>query len=437
MSASAAATTTALPSARIEFDVRVSPPHHVFFAPPSSGRALARRRPSSAHASTRPPAPNNPHPKKNIQNCTQLPASIDAADIARLAERAGRAVLRVYESGDFGAEAKGDGSPLTRADTASHAVIAQGLAELAPHVPVVSEEGGAQKPYAQRRRYALCWVVDPLDGTKEFVKRNGEFTVMIGLVAAGGSGGKKKGKGGEGAAAGGGKEEDEEEEQAEEEGCRAVAGAVHVPCTGKTYYAAEGKGAFVREGADMSPGAQEEIERAYSRAADPAADSAAAPPPSSSSSDKALRAAADALADRGVSARRIACAEFRESDPALALVASASHLSAETEAFCARFREPAFKQVGSSLKMMLVAEGSAHCYPRLAPTMEWDTAAADVIVREAGGEVLRCGACDGRTGKLLEGVDWRAELSRGKPVIYNKRDLLNTYFVCWGRRVIE
>lgn len=318
-------------------------------------------------------------------------------------------------------------------------MIAQGLAELAPHVPVVSEEGGAQKPYAQRRRYSLCWVVDPLDGTKEFVKRNGEFTVMIGLVAAGGSGGKKKSKKGEGASAGGGGGGGEQEEDdEEEEGCRAVAGAVHVPCTGKTYYAAEGKGAFVREGADMSPAAQEEIERAYSRAADPAAAdakaAAAGPPPAS---DKALRAAADALADRGVSARRIACAEFRESDPALALVASASHLSPETEAFCARFLEPAFKQVGSSLKMMLVAEGSAHCYPRLAPTMEWDTAAADVIVREAGGTVLRCGACDGKSGKLLEGVDWRAELARAEPVVYNKRNLLNPYFVCWGRRVSE
>jgi 3'-phosphoadenosine 5'-phosphosulfate (PAPS) 3'-phosphatase len=259
-----------------------------------------------------------------------------------------------------------------------------------------------------------------LDGTKEFVKRNGEFTVMIGLVAAPGVGGGKGGSGGSGDA------------NEEEQGCRAVAGAVHVPCTGKTYYAAEGQGAYVREGADMSARAQEEIEAAYNAAADPAKDGAATATAASSSSS--LRSAADALADRGVSTKTIACAEFSESDPNLALVASASHLSAETEAFCARFQNPTFKQVGSSLKMMLVAEGSAHCYPRLAPTMEWDTAAADVIVREAGGEVLRAGKCDGKSGKLLPGEDWSAELERARPVAYNKRDLLNPYFVCWGKR---
>lgn len=402
---------TATAPTRIEFDVRFAVAVRQPIAPLPP---IALRRPApteTLNQNRRPPSQKKPKQK-------QLPVAIDAADIARLAERAGRAVLRVYESDDFGAEAKGDGSPLTRADTASHAVIAQGLAELfSPHIPIVSEEGGLQKPYSQRRGYHLCWVVDPLDGTKEFVKRNGEFTVMIGLVAKGGGGGNGNG--------GNGKSDDEDE------GCRAVAGAVHVPCTGKTYYAAEGKGAYVREGADMSAAAQEQVERAYAAAADPPG----APPGSEAADASALRAAADALADRGVACRPIACAQFRESDPNLSLVASASHLSPETEAFCARFKDPQFEQVGSSLKMMLVAEGTAHCYPRLAPTMEWDTAAADVIVREAGGTVLRCGKCDGKSGKLLQGVDWQEELGKARAVVYNKRDLLNPYFVCWGRRL--
>jgi 3'-phosphoadenosine 5'-phosphosulfate (PAPS) 3'-phosphatase len=301
-------------------------------------------------------------------------------------------------------------------------VIAEGLAELAPQIPIVSEEGGAQKPFEQRCRYRLCWVVDPLDGTKEFLKRNGEFTVMIGLVKA-----EEVGGGESGAPALLGPS-------------RAVLGAVHVPATGQTYFAAEGKGAFAREGAIMNELHQQAVERAFAKAAEAeaaAAEAAAggADPATTTKTATTARDVAIALADQGVTTRSIRCAEFRESDQALAIVASASHLSSETEAFCARFANPTFSQVGSSLKMMRVAEGSAHVYPRLAPTMEWDTAAADVIVREAGGEMVRCGACDGKTGKLLPGVDWQAELASARPIEYNKRDLLNPYFVCWGKRV--
>lgn len=277
---------------------------------------------------------------------------------------------------------------------------------------MVSEEGGQPAPFETRRSYRYCWVVDPLDGTKEFLKRNGEFTVMIGLVDFTG---------------------------------KAVAGSVHVPCTGQTYYAAAGTGAWLREGADMSAAGEARVEGAYGRAAAAAAAAAASAAGATASgvaadgakpeaSAGALQAAAVAAADAGVSTRAIRCAEFSEQDEGLAIVASASHLSPETEAFCRRFQAPSFSQVGSSLKMMRVAEGAAHCYPRLAPTMEWDTAAADVIVREAGGELLRAGACDGKSGKLLPGVDWEAELAAGRPVVYNKPDLLNPYFVCWGKR---
>jgi 3'(2'), 5'-bisphosphate nucleotidase len=402
--------------------------------PPAAAAPPARSsRPPFAAAHVVPPPPL-PSPPPNPLPPQLTGGSISVVDVARLAERAGRAVLRVYESDDFGAEQKGDGSPLTRADTASHAVLAAGLAELAPHVPLLSEEGGAQLPYASRCRFRLCWVVDPLDGTKEFLKRNGEFTVMVGLVQAEEQPKGQKGKAGSAASAA---------PPSLPGPSRSVLGAVHVPVTGQTYFAAEGQGAFVREGAVMTAEHQQAVERAYEEAAEAEAEAAAADPTAAAAAAtlaataQAKRVAAHALADQAVSTRPIQCASFRDSDPNLAIVASASHLSAETEAFCARFKTPTFSQVGSSLKMMRVAEGLAHVYPRLAPTMEWDTAAADVIVSEAGGKMVRCGACDGKTGRLLPGEeDWEAALAADRPLRYNKRNLLSPYFVCWGKRLL-
>jgi 3'(2'), 5'-bisphosphate nucleotidase len=85
---------------------------------------------------------------------------------------------------DFGIVNKSDDSPLTKADTAANKVICEGLERLCPHIPIISEET-KQRPYEMRQKYEYCWIVDPLDGTKEFVKRNGEFTVMIALVQVG------------------------------------------------------------------------------------------------------------------------------------------------------------------------------------------------------------------------------------------------------------
>lgn len=130
---------------------------------------------------------------------------------------------------------------------------------------------------------------------------------------------------------------------------------------------------------------------------------------------------------------RIRCASFAETDAGLTLVGSASHNTAETDAFVAGYKEPAFTQLGSSLKLLLVAEGAAHVYPRMAPTCEWDTAAAHAIVTEAGGEVLAAGECDSR-GALLPGVDWRTALREAQPVRYNKPNPLNPFFVVYGAR---
>ena len=131
---------------------------------------------------------------------------------------------------------------------------------------------------------------------------------------------------------------------------------------------------------------------------------------------------------------RLACAPFRDSDAGLVLVGSASHNTPDTQAFVADYASPQFTQLGSSLKLLLVAEGAAHVYPRLAPTCEWDTAAAHAVVVEAGGAVLAAGECDAK-GKLLPGVTWREALAKQLPVVYNKQNPLNPFFVVYGARI--
>jgi len=128
------------------------------------------------------------------------------------ARQAGREILEVYET-DFGVERKEDASPLTEADLRAHRVITQRLAERFPEIPVISEENSESEPYAVRRNWKRFWLVDPLDGTKEFIKRNGQFTVNIGLI----------------------------------EGRTPVAGVVFAPCLGLFYYTLPGVGAFRRE----------------------------------------------------------------------------------------------------------------------------------------------------------------------------------------------
>jgi len=244
--------------------------------------------------------------------------------VVTLAESAGAAIMEVYRSGDVVVTDKADHSPLTQADLAAHRVIAEGLAKLAPGIPVLSEESSVA-PFAERSGWARFWLVDPLDGTKEFIKRNGEFTVNIALI---------------------------------EEGTP-VLGVVHAPALGVSYYAARGAGAFVQ---------------------------------------------------RGESVRPIRASRFPEGGGTIRVVASRSHRDARTEAVLARLGVHQCVSMGSSLKLCLVAEGEAHCYPRLGPTMEWDTAAAHAVVSQAGGTV-----CD------LAGTELR----------YNKPDLHNPeFFVC-------
>jgi 3'(2'), 5'-bisphosphate nucleotidase len=240
----------------------------------------------------------------------------------RAAEQASKAILEVYNSGDFQAEAKDDNSPLTLADKKAHQIIEEILKET--KLPILSEEG-RDIPYEERKTWEYFWMVDPLDGTKEFLKRNGEFTVNIALIH------KQK----------------------------PVLGVVAVPVTGELFYAVQGGGVWHKTVNDL---------KQFSKA---------------SRKDLAM--------------------------PGLRVVASRSHMNEQTEKFINSLGSPALVTKGSSLKFLLLIEGKADIYPRFAPTMEWDTAAAHAIVSEAGLRVYQ----DKSSSELQ----------------YNKENLLNPYFL--------
>ena len=244
--------------------------------------------------------------------------------IAALAIEAGEAILRVYAT-DFDVQSKLDDSPLTQADLAAHHRIIAGLDEITPDIPIISEESGLPS-FSERSQWQRYWLVDPLDGTKEFVNRNGEFTVNIALIDSN----------------------------------RPVFGVVHVPVQDKTYIGCEGHGTELRS--------------------------------------------------RGESPVQIHVAS-KSSQP-IRIVGSRSHRASSLDSFLEKLGESDIVPMGSSLKFCIIAEGRADLYPRLGPTSEWDTAAAQAVVEQAGGRVL--------------------ELD-GKSLSYNsKSDILNPWFVVIG-----
>lgn len=265
---------------------------------------------------------------------------------------AGEEIMRIYTDPkqDFGIERKADNSPLTLADKASHRVIMNYLA--ATPIPVLSEEG-RHLPYEERCGWDCLWVVDPLDGTKEFIKKNGEFTVNVALVQQGAP----------------------------------VLGVVYVPATRVLYYGIVGEGAWKC----TVPALEANFPEAGSLAAFL---SRGAP-----SDGKAPFGGEQLPVGRG--------------HDVFTVVASRSHMSPETQAYIQEM-ERVHGQVctvssGSSIKICLVAEGVADAYPRYAPTMEWDTAAGDAVARAAGRAVRNA--------------------ENGKPLLYNKPDLLNPWFL--------
>jgi len=244
--------------------------------------------------------------------------------VVALAEDAGHAILEVYST-DFDVQQKDDESPLTQADLAAHRWIDAGLRALTPDIPIISEEAGLPA-FSERSQWTRYWLIDPLDGTKEFVNRNGEFTVNIALI----------------------------------DNHRPVLGVVRVPVQDKTYVGCEGLGAQRRDGTSTP----------VSIAVNPTAASPAR------------------------------------------IVGSRSHRGASLDAYLESLGDYDMVPMGSSLKFCVIAEGTADLYPRLGPTSEWDTAAAQAVVEQAGGSVVT--------------LD-------GKPMKYNtKDDILNPYFFVTG-----
>jgi len=246
-----------------------------------------------------------------------------------ISRQAGAAILDIYGEDNFGVEHKADDSPLTRADKASNKIICDGLRALTPDVPIISEENSIPA-YEVRKHYEAYWLIDPLDGTKEFIKRNGDFTTNIALIVNG----------------------------------RSAFGMVYAPVLDQLYYAQRGSGAY-----------------------------------------KVTAAGTEQISVR----------TFDESQENLVITCSRSHLNADTTDYINQYASPQLQQVGSSLKLMLVAEGAADIYPRLGPISEWDIAASHIIVEEAGGSLY--------------------QYLGGEAVVYNKENILMPYFVAEGKRM--
>lgn len=253
---------------------------------------------------------------------------------------AGKEILSVYE-GETEIELKSDKSPLTIADKLSHKKISEGL--LPTELPILSEEGKLID-FNERKNWKLFWMVDPLDGTKEFIKKNGEFTVNIALIKDG----------------------------------VPVMGVVYAPVLDILYFGAENFGSY------KCSGSISELVQIISQE--------------------------NYLALLTNTSSKLPLKKTKE---VFTVVASRSHLTPETETFIndlkAKHGKVDFISKGSSLKICLVTEGSADIYPRLAPTMEWDTAAGQAVALYAGKSV-----------KLFK---------NNSAMTYNKENLLNEWFV--------
>ena len=241
-----------------------------------------------------------------------------------ISKEAGEAILKIYDLDDLGISHKEDNSPLTLADKASNEVICSQLEKLTPEIPILSEEGKGIS-FDKRKNWDTFWLIDPLDGTKEFIKKNGEFTVNIALINH----------------------------------FKPILGIVYAPVLNTIWYGSASEGAF-KIIKDKKP---EKI--------------------------NVLR---------------------YDNNETVKVVSSRSHSNnTKLEEFLTDYPKHELVFMGSSIKICLVADGSAHIYPRLGPTMEWDTAAAHAVVKFAGGNILD--------------MEDKNELS------YNKENLLNPSFL--------
>lgn len=267
-----------------------------------------------------------------MNDISSLPPLAHLLDEARkIAKIAGDTVMHYHQAIPAHPEFlkyKQDLSPVTEADLKSHQIIIQELQQLTPEILIISEES-QEIPFESRAEVSTMWIVDPIDGTGEFLKGNGEFAIHIGLAHLG----------------------------------KAILGVVHIPVSGKTYYAARRHGAFCDDNGNI---------------------------------------------------RKLAVSEVDMTAPFLKIAHSRSHMNEQTMTYIRSFDRPALFPVGSSLKVMGIAEGTYDFYPKLGSGMlEWDTCAPQIILEEAGGSMV--------------------DLERGKPLEYNKEDLLQPDFLAIGR----
>ena len=248
-------------------------------------------------------------------------------NLIEISSLGGDEILDVY-NGTIDVTLKDDLSPLTDADRRSNAVITSKLSALYPEIPILSEEG-RKIDFSERKKWSLFWLIDPLDGTKEFIKRNGEFTVNIALI---------------------------------DDGCP-IAGIVYAPTKNAFWYGAKGIGSFIIKNNSKSKEifVQDDIE-----------------------------------------------------DP-IRIVSSRSHPSPKLQSYLDRFQNHEIVNMGSSLKICLVADGTAHIYPRLGPTMEWDSGAGHAVLKYAGG--------------------FLTDATTGNELVYNKENLRNPDFICYGSKI--
>lgn len=251
-------------------------------------------------------------------------------DVVDISHQAGDKIMTIYQK-DFAIYEKSDASPLTEADLAAHNCIVDGLSNVSD-LPILSEES-ANISWQERNSWNTYWLVDPLDGTKEFIKKNGEFTVNIALIQDG----------------------------------VPIFGVVYAPVLAQTYVGVLGQGAFKITAGNKA-------------------------------------AIAPKAWTQGETWK---------------VVGSRSHQSPEIQALLDSLEgETELVAMGSSLKLCLVAEGAAHLYPRLGPTSEWDTGAAQAVVEAAGGKVT-----------IIEDAT-DALKADAAPLRYNQKDsVLNPYFL--------
>ena len=254
-------------------------------------------------------------------------------DIAR---QAGFAIMEVYKTKfdiDTKEDKRGDEiyrSPVTEADKRAHIIIMEGLKKLTPDIPLISEEGH-EISFEERSKWGAYWLIDPLDGTKEFIKKNDEFTVNIAFL-------KKN---------------------------QPVFGVVYAPALNKLYFGSSEKGSF-----------------------------------KSNAVDDIIPISVKSQVTQPVQ-----------------IAVSRSHPSPKMNSFISQFDKYDLHPMGSSLKICSVSDGTVHFYPRLGPTMEWDTAASHAIIRAAGGELINVGT--------------------NEPLEYNKKDLLNPEFIAGNMQNIQ